>query len=72
MFCYFFGHRYHSQCSDVAMCGNSIKFVSSTKVLSIQLSAYKNSYRYKLYEVLSFIVLLMACFVTQQNQKMKL
>ena len=37
-----FGSRYHSQCSDVTMLGNSIKFVNSTKLLSVQLSAHKN------------------------------
>jgi len=37
-----FGPRYHSQCSDVTMLGNSIKFVNSTKLFGVQLSAYKN------------------------------
>jgi len=36
-----FGPRCHSQCSDVTMLGNSIKFVNSTKLLCVQLSAYK-------------------------------
>jgi len=36
-----FGPRYHSQCSDVTMLGNSIKLVNSTKLLDVQLSAYK-------------------------------
>ena len=36
-----FGPRYHSQYSDVTMLGNSIKFVNSTKLLGVQLSAYK-------------------------------
>jgi len=36
-----FGPRYHSQCSGVTMPGNSIKSVNSTKLLGIQLFAYK-------------------------------
>jgi len=36
-----FGPRYHSQRSDVTMLGNCIKFVNSTKLLGVQLSAYE-------------------------------
>jgi len=36
-----FRPRYHSQCADVTMLGNSIKLVNSVKLLGVQLSAYK-------------------------------
>ena len=36
-----FGPRYHSQCADVTVLGSSIKFVNSTKLLGVQISAYK-------------------------------
>jgi len=36
-----FGPRYHSQCADVTMLGNSIKLVNSVKLLGVQLYAYK-------------------------------
>ena len=35
-----FGPRYHSQCTDVTMLGNSI-LLNSVKLLGVQLSAYK-------------------------------
>ena len=47
-----FGPRYHSQCADVTMLGNSIKLVNSVKLLGVQLSAYKKiPYRHRLHEV---------------------
>ena len=36
-----FGPRYHFQCADVTMLGNSIKLVNSVKLLGVQISAYK-------------------------------
>ena len=36
-----FGPRYHFQCADVTMLGNSIKLVNSVKLLGVLLSAYK-------------------------------
>ena len=36
-----FGPRYHYLRSDVTMLGNCIKFVNSTKLLGVQLSAYE-------------------------------
>jgi len=62
-----FGPRHHSQCSDVTMLGNSIKFVNSTKLLVVQLTAYKK-FRIDIgYMKSSFVVLLMVCFTMLLN-----
>jgi len=51
-----FGPRYHSQCADVTMLGNSIKLINSVKLLGVQLFAYKKfriDIGYMKHEVLS-------------------
>ena len=68
-----FGPRYHFQCADVTMLGNSIKLVNSVKLLGVLLSAYKKfcidiGYMKSKF----FIVLLMVCFTMPLNWKMNL